>query len=157
MHACENAEHSCDWLIFFVVVESWVTIEFRWYPRMRGLDWAIYSTCKFCTCTCAGVRCCIGTIGPCFGTAAVAHRWRCMLWHLPCVCILYSCACIYVFCRYPMLMMCMYHCMCWVGVIRMAILILYLLCMCGMPWIALWVVEVVVNSTVCVLLHIIHY
>ncbi len=145
------------------VADTCTTIKFRWYPRMRGQGWADFKLCRVCTCTCicAGVRCCIGTIGPCCGIAEIVfvctlvavHVVR----HLPCI-LMRMCVCArsYV----TMIMMCMHHCMCWRD-IRMVIPILYLLC--GMPGMALktvkWVVEVVVHSPECVhvLLHPIHY
>ncbi len=32
---------------YMFVADSWTTIKFRWYPRMRGQGWADFKPCKF--------------------------------------------------------------------------------------------------------------
>ncbi len=153
------------------VAGAWVPIKFRWYPRMRGQGWADFKPCKY-KCFTAHARECI----------VVLALLRALLWHSrSCGCMHTgggACCDIYRACAYythshvcvpdrsyvTMIMMCMYHywyiqyhCMymCW----RYYIGNTYTLFTVWNAWngnTVKWVVGVVVNSTVCVLLHIIH-
>ncbi len=110
-------------------------------------------------------------------SALLYWHYCALLWHSgSCVCMhsggggwcAYSCACMMyvcqIWCHYLWSWYaCIIVCVAWVGVIRMVVLVLYLLCMHvwnawnGAHYTVKWVVGVVVNSTECVLLHKIHY
>ncbi len=124
-HVCEMHNIGViGWLyVYPFVAGAWVTIKFRWYPRMGGLGWTIYRACNFYTvreCILVAVHVVIFTIR----VYTILMRMH--------VCVpdlIYN----YV----TMIMMCMYHsihCMCW----RFSYGNTLFTVLCGMPGMSLY-------------------